>query len=147
MFKTKIKFQKINKNAIVPKRAHKSDAGLDLHAIEKTTVKAQEFKIVKTGLKMSMPNNYEAQIRPRSGLAAKKGISVLNTPGTIDAGYRGEIGVILVNHSKEDFEINPGDRIAQMVISKLSSFKITTVSSLNDSDRNDGGFGSTGVKK
>lgn len=147
MFKSKIKFQKISKDAVIPEKAHKSDAGLDLYSVEDKVIKPGKFGIVKTGLKMSMPNNYEAQIRPRSGLAAKKGVTVLNTPGTVDAGYRGEVGIILINHSDSEFKIQKADRVAQMVISKLSRFSIKEVSNLVKSDRDEGGFGSTGVKK
>lgn len=147
MLKPKISFIKTNKNAVIPKRAHKSDAGMDLYAVEKEEIKAGEYKIIKTGLKMSMPKNYEAQIRPRSGLAAKNGVTVLNTPGTIDSGYRGEVGVILINHSKTLFKIAVGDRIAQMVINKLDNFKVIEVKNLDKTKRGEGGFGSTGVKK
>jgi dUTP pyrophosphatase len=101
--------------------------------------------LVKTGLYISLQKGYEAQIRPRSGLALKKGISVLNSPGTIDADYRGEIGVILINLSDSDFEINSGDRIAQMVISKHETISWKIVDKLDESKRGDKGFGSTGV--
>ncbi|MGD9901463.1 MAG: dUTP diphosphatase [Spirochaetales bacterium] len=143
----KIKFMKAHKDAIIPKFAHKSDAGMDLYAVENAVIKAGDFKVVATGLKMAMPFGYEAQIRARSGLAAKKGIGVLNGPATIDADYRGELGVILINHSKDDFVIEPGDRIAQMIISKLDKFEIMEVVSLDKTRRGEGGFGSTGVKK
>jgi dUTP pyrophosphatase len=96
---------------------------------------------------MSLPFGYEAQVRPRSGLAAKRGVTVLNTPGTIDADYRGEVGVILINHGKEPFDIEKGDRIAQMVISKLTKFQVKQVKTLDETKRGQGGFGSTGVKK
>lgn len=147
MFRPKIKFVKLAEDAILPKFAHKSDAGMDIYSIETLDVEPQEFKIVKTGFQMSMPFGYEAQVRPRSGLAAKKGITVLNTPGTIDADYRGEVGVILINHSKEVFHIEKGDRIAQMVINKLTKFKVKEVKTLEKTVRGEGGFGSTGVKK
>lgn len=122
-------------------------AGMDIRAnIDvSVTLKPHERIIIKTGLYMSLPRGLEAQVRPRSGLAAKKGITVLNSPGTIDADYRGEIGVILINLSKEDFVINDGDRIAQLVIAKYEQIKWKKVTVLDETDRGDGGFGSTGV--
>lgn len=122
-------------------------AGMDIRAnIDvSVTLKPLERIIIKTGLYMSLPRGLEAQVRPRSGLAAKKGITVLNSPGTIDADYRGEIGVILINLSKEDFVINDGDRIAQLVIAKYEQIKWKKVRVLDETDRGDGGFGSTGV--
>lgn len=122
-------------------------AGMDLRAnIEQTiTIKPLERVVVKTGLMIALPSGYEAQIRPRSGLAAKKGITVLNSPGTIDADYRGEIGVILINLSTEDFLINDGDRIAQMVVAKYERVDFEHVEELNETTRGVGGFGSTGV--
>ena len=122
-------------------------AGMDIRAnIDvSVTLKPLERVIIKTGLYMSLPRGLEAQVRPRSGLAAKKGITVLNSPGTIDADYRGEIGVILINLSKEDFVINDGDRIAQLVIAKYEQIKWKKVTVLDETDRGDGGFGSTGV--
>jgi dUTP pyrophosphatase len=122
-------------------------AGMDLRAnIEQTiTLKPLERVVVKTGLRIALPSGYEAQIRPRSGLAAKKGITVLNSPGTIDADYRGEIGVILINLSTEDFLINDGDRIAQMVVAKYERVDFEHVEELNETTRGIGGFGSTGV--
>jgi dUTP pyrophosphatase len=147
MFKPKIRFVKLVEDAQIPKFAHKSDAGMDLYSVESVDLAPQEFKIVKTGLQMSLPFGYEAQVRPRSGLAAKRGVTVLNTPGTIDADYRGEVGVILINHSKEVFHIEKGDRIAQMVINKLTKFEVKQVKTLDKTSRGQGGFGSTGVKK
>ena len=122
-------------------------AGMDLRAnIEQTiTIKPLERVVVKTGLMIALPSGYEARIRPRSGLAAKKGITVLNSPGTIDADYRGEIGVILINLSTEDFLINDGDRIAQMVVAKYERVDFEQVEELNETTRGVGGFGSTGV--
>lgn len=123
-------------------------AGLDLRAFipESILLKPLERAIIKTGLFIELPVGYEAQVRPRSGLAAKKGITVLNSPGTIDADYRGEIGVILVNLSSEDFTIENGERIAQMVIAKHERAKWQEVSQLGTTERGTGGFGSTGVK-
>ncbi|MFT5243808.1 MAG: dUTP pyrophosphatase [Glaciecola sp.] len=125
-----------------------ASAGMDLRASlsESRTLKPLERSIVGTGLFIELPVGIEAQVRPRSGLAAKKGITVLNAPGTIDADYRGEIGVILVNLSNEDFVINNGERIAQLVIAKHERAEWTEVELLSDTDRGEGGFGSTGVK-
>jgi len=125
-----------------------ASAGMDIRAnvTETSTLKPLQRAIVKTGLFIELPIGYEAQVRPRSGLAAKKGITVLNSPGTIDADYRGEIGVILVNLSNEDFTIENGERIAQLVISKHERAVFEEVEELSETDRGAGGFGSTGVK-
>ncbi len=124
-----------------------ASAGMDLRANleEPITLKPMQRRIVPTGLFMALPVGFEAQVRPRSGLAAKKGITLLNTPGTIDADYRGEIGVILVNLSEEDFIINDGERIAQMVIARHERVDWQEVDSLDQTERGAGGFGSTGV--
>lgn len=124
-----------------------ASAGMDLRAnlSESRVLKPLERSIVGTGLFIELPVGTEAQVRPRSGLAAKKGITVLNAPGTIDADYRGEIGVILVNLSHEEFVINNGERIAQLVIAKHERAEWTEVNVLSDTDRGEGGFGSTGV--
>ncbi len=130
-----------------PSYETKQSAGMDLRANldEPIVLKPLQRAIVKTGLFMALPTGYEAQVRPRSGLAAKKGITVLNAPGTIDADYRGEIGVILVNLSNEDFEVKDGERIAQLVIAKHEQIEWVRVSELKETDRGTGGFGSTGV--
>ncbi len=125
-----------------------ASAGMDLRAnlTSSITLKPLERTVVKTGLFIELPVGYEAQVRPRSGLAAKKGITVLNAPGTIDADYRGEVGVILVNLSNEDFTIENGERVAQMVIAKHERASWVEVKELSDTSRGSGGFGSTGVK-
>ena len=125
-----------------------ASAGMDLRAniSEPITLKPLERTIVKTGLYIELPIGIEAQVRPRSGLAAKKGITVLNAPGTVDADYRGEIGVILVNLSKDDFVINNGERIAQLVIAKHQRAEWQEVNELSETSRGEGGFGSTGTK-
>lgn len=132
----------------LPAYETEASAGVDLRAnIEQSIIlKPLERAIVKTGLFIELPIGYEAQVRPRSGLAAKHGITVLNSPGTIDADYRGEIGVILVNLSNTDFEIQSGDRIAQMVIAKHERVSFNEASELTDTARGTGGFGSTGVQ-
>jgi dUTP pyrophosphatase len=125
-----------------------ASAGMDLRAnLESPIVlKTLERAIVKTGLFIELPIGYEAQVRPRSGLAAKKGITVLNSPGTVDADYRGEIGVILVNLSTEEFVIENGERIAQLIIAKHERAEWIEVTELSETSRGEGGFGSTGVK-
>jgi dUTP pyrophosphatase len=140
--------QIINKSKhATPNYETKGAAGMDLRAnIEKEiTLKPLERAIVKTGLFIALPPGFEAQVRPRSGLAAKKGITVLNSPGTVDADYRGEIGVILVNLSNDDFIINDGERIAQLIIAKHERVTWEEVSVLDETTRGTGGFGSTGV--
>ena len=132
----------------LPHYATPLSAGMDLRAHIDTPIalKTLERKIVPTGLSIALPEGYEAQVRPRSGLAAKHGISVLNAPGTIDSDYRGDIGVILVNLSQEEYTIAPQDRIAQLVIAKYSQVKWQIVEALPGSERGIGGFGSTGKK-
>ena len=131
----------------IPNYETSASAGMDLRANldEAITLKPLERTIVKTGLFIALPNGYEAQVRPRSGLAAKKGVTVLNAPGTIDADYRGEIGVILVNLSNEDFVINDGERIAQLVIAQYTQAAWQEVTVLDETKRGVGGFGSTGI--
>ncbi|WP_421808328.1 dUTP diphosphatase [Flagellimonas sp.] len=139
---------------IINKSGHKlphyetlASAGMDLRADLESpiTLKPLERAIIPTGLFMELPVGYEAQVRPRSGLAAKKGITVLNAPGTIDADYRGNVGVILVNLSNEDFTVENGERIAQMVIAKHERAEWEEVETLSETDRGEGGFGSTGT--
>lgn len=131
----------------IPAYETEQSAGMDLRANidEAITLKPLERAIVKTGLYIALPAGFEAQVRPRSGLAAKKGITVLNSPGTVDADYRGEIGVILVNLSNEDFVVQDGERVAQLVIAKHERVNWQEVDVLNETERGAGGFGSTGV--
>ena len=139
----------INKsNHELPNYETIASAGMDLRAniAEPITLKSLERTIVKTGLFIELPIGFEAQVRPRSGLAAKNGITVLNAPGTVDADYRGEIGVILVNLSNEDFVIQNGERIAQLIIAKHERAEWIEVQELTETSRGEGGFGSTGVK-
>ena len=139
----------INKSAhALPNYETIASAGMDLRAniTESVTLKPLGRAIIKTGLFIALPIGYEAQVRPRSGLAAKNGITVLNSPGTIDADYRGEIGVILVNLSNDDFVIQNGERIAQMIIAKHERAEWIEVQELTETSRGEGGFGSTGVK-
>jgi dUTP pyrophosphatase len=143
---TRVKIKKLKQEAIIPKYAHSGDAGMDLYSTEKYLLKPGERCLISTGLAFEIPSGFELQIRPRSGLALKKGISLVNTPGTLDAGYRGELGVILINHGQEDFVILPGDKIAQAVLNRFEEADIEEVSELSDSSRGAGGFGSTGTK-
>jgi dUTP pyrophosphatase len=133
----------------LPKYETEGAAGLDLFAATKEDTKIiippRKAEMIPTGIAISVPSGYEAQIRPRSGLAAKNGITVLNSPGTIDSDYRGEILVMLINHSNKDFEILRGMRIAQMVISKIEQFNLISVDELDTTDRGKDGFGSTGI--
>lgn len=140
-----IKFIRLRESAHIPEKAHEDDAGFDLYASEGMILPAHTYECVPTALSIELPEGYEAQIRPRSGLAAKHGITVLNAPGTIDAGYRGEIKVILINHSNHDFEINAGMRIAQMVISPVIKAQFIETVTLAQSERGEGGFGSSGT--
>ncbi len=143
-----MKVELINKSKHqIPAYETEQSAGMDLRANidNPITLKPLERTLVKTGLFIALPVGYEAQVRPRSGLALKKGITLLNSPGTIDADYRGEIGVILVNLSNEDFIINDGERIAQLVIAKHERVTWQEVEVLNETERGAGGFGSTGV--
>ncbi len=141
-----IKVKLLSDNAILPRRAHPGDAGLDLFSIEKKEILPGESALVKTGIIIELPENTEAQIRPRSGLALKHAVTVLNTPGTIDHGYRGEIKVILINHGKKKFVVEEGMKIAQMVIKPVLFVDVIQVDDVSQTGRGAGGFGSTGVK-
>ena len=136
-----------NSNNPNPKYQTKSSAGMDLMAFvdDPIIIESGQWKLISTGIYIKLPAGFEAQVRPRSGLALKKGITVLNSPGTIDSDYRGEIGVILINHSKNNFIVNSGDRIAQLVIAKHESINLKNVESIDSSNRGTGGFGSTGT--
>ncbi len=140
----KLKIQKIHNEAIIPSYAHKGDAGLDLYSVENITINPSETALIKTGIKIQLPPQTEAQVRPRSGLALKCGITVLNTPGTIDEGYRGEVGVILINHGREPFIVEKGMKIAQMIVKPVWYVDIEEVEELSDTERAEGGFGSSG---
>ena len=144
-----IKVKIVNKgNQPLPEYATTQSAGVDLRANidEPVELKPLNRALIPTGLHIALPEGYEAQIRPRSGLAIKKGITCLNTPGTIDADYRGEVGVILINLSDETFIVNPGERIAQMIINKFEQAEFELVEELDETERGEGGFGHTGVK-
>jgi dUTP pyrophosphatase len=130
----------------LPARATAGAAGADLVSAEETTIAPGQVHAVATGIAIAIPEGYEGQVRPRSGLALKHGVTVLNAPGTIDADYRGEVKVILINHGREPFRIARGDRIAQLVVAPVTSTRFDRVEALIDTARGSGGFGSTGVK-
>ena len=137
---------KLDKDAVIPTYAKPGDAGADLYSISDLVLSPGERALVKTGIAIALPNGYVGLVHPRSGLGLKNGISVVNTPGTIDAGYRGEIGVVLINHDlHESFQVKKGDRIAQLVIQKVENANFKIVSQLPESERSAGGYGSTGV--
>lgn len=140
-----VAFKKLTPSAIIPTYAHPGDAGMDLSATETLDLEPGAYAMVATGLAIELPRGTEAQVRPRSGLAAKHGVTVLNAPGTIDEGYRGEIKVILINHGKETFHIEPGMRIAQLVIAQVLTVEVKEAEKMTETARNEGGFGSTGV--
>ena len=144
----KILIKKTNKEVITPKYKTDGSSGVDLSAFleKKVVIKPNSSELIPTGLQAAIPEELEIQIRPRSGLAAKESIGVLNSPGTIDSDYRGELKIILFNHGKEDFIINNGDRIAQMVLVPIIKMEFEEVDSLPDTVRGQGGFGSTGKK-
>lgn len=140
-----LKVKLLSETSQLPQYAHEGDAGLDLFSTAKVTVQPGESALISTGISIQLPPETEAQIRPRSGLALKHQVTVLNTPGTIDQGYRGEIGVILINHGKFPFQVEIGMKIAQMVIKPVLSVKVKNVEELDETDRGTGGFGSTGT--
>ena len=140
-----LKVKLINEKAILPGYAHPGDAGLDLFSVEKKTIAPGESALIGTGIIIQLPANTEAQVRPRSGLALNHRVTVLNTPGTIDHGYRGEVKVILINHGKAPFVVEQGMKIAQMVIQSVLTVDVMQVDELSETRRGEGGFGSTGL--
>lgn len=142
-----LKIRRISEDAVIPQYAHSGDAGMDLYSIEEKIIEPGETAFIHTGIQIELPQNTEAQVRPRSGLALKHSVTVLNSPGTVDEGYRGEICVILINHGKESFKVEKHMRIAQMVINEFIHADIMEVQELSASERSENGFGSTGLKK
>ena len=140
-----LKIKKLQKDAQIPSYQSEEASGFDLHSIENIILKPGERKLIRTGIAFEIEYGYEIQIRPRSGLAFKYGITVLNTPGTIDSDYRGEIKVLLINHSNRSFEIKKGDRIAQAIVTPIIQAKIVEVKELSNTKRGNKGFGSTGM--
>ena len=140
-----LRFRRIHPDAALPSYAHEGDAGMDVRSIEELELAPGARALVHTGLVMMLPPGWEAQVRPRSGLALKHGVTVLNTPGTIDAGYRGEVGVILANFGDRPFKVSKGDKVAQVVVAPVTRAEIVETSELDETERGAGGFGSTGV--
>ena len=140
-----IRIKKLASEARLPEKAHPTDAGYDVFANEEALIGPGESRLIKSGIAMALPPLTEAQIRPRSGLALKNQITLLNSPGTIDADYRGELGIIVINHGKNTFQVTKGMKIAQMVIAPVMVTEILETDSLDDTERGTGGFGSTGL--
>ena len=140
-----LRFKRIHPDAVMPAYAHASDAGMDVRSVADLVIPAGGRALVPTGLVAIIPPMYEIQVRPRSGLALKHGVTVLNTPGTIDSGYRGEIGVILANFGDKEFSVAKGDKIAQLVFAPVVQPEIEETDTIDETDRGAGGFGSTGV--
>ena len=141
----KILWKKIDPAAQLPSYAHPGDAGMDIRSVEDLTIPPGGRALVRTGLVMQLPPDAEAQVRPRSGLALKHGVTVLNAPGTIDAGYRGEVGVILANFGDAPFAVEKGMKVAQIVVARVEQAEIEEVRETDDTERGAGGFGSTGL--
>ncbi|HLC92575.1 MAG TPA: dUTP diphosphatase [archaeon] len=140
-----VEVRRIVPQARLPKLEHEGDAGFDLYSIEDAILKPLERKLVRTGISIALEHGFEAQVRPKSGLAIEHGITMLNSPGTIDAGYRGEIKVIVINLGNKEYKIEAGKKICQLVFNKIETAQIVEVQELRDSKRGEGGFGSTGL--
>lgn len=140
----KLKINLIHNDAKMPSRANEGDAGLDIFSIEEKVIQAGGTALISTGIQMELPKGTEAQIRPRSGLALRHAVTVLNSPGTIDEGYRGELKIILINHGKEEFKVEKHMRIAQMVIAPVLQVALENTGKLTNTERGQGGFGSSG---
>ena len=141
----RLRVQRLTADATIPAQAHPGDAGLDLHSAVDLDVPPGETRLVGTGLAIELPSGTEAQVRPRSGIALQHCVTVLNTPGTIDEGYRGEVGVILINHGRTTFEVRRGMKVAQLVVKPTLTIEVVAVDALSDTPRGGGGFGSTGA--
>ncbi len=141
-----VRITKIHPDAIVPHYAHPGDSGMDIYSVDDLTIASGETALVHTGLKIAVPGGYEAQVRPKSGLALQYGLTVPNTPGTIDSGYRGEVCVILINHGRNAFHVKKRSKIAQLVICPVIQASMTEVDDLEETSRGEGGFGSTGLQ-
>jgi len=143
--KSIVKIKMLNKDALMPNRAREGDAGIDIFSSIEKLIRVGESALINTGIQLELPKNTEAQIRPRSGLALNYSITVLNSPGTIDEGYRGELKIILINHGKEDFIVKKHMRIAQMVVANVLPIELLEVGELSNSKRGENGFGSSGL--
>ena len=142
----KVEIEKIDKGLPTPKYKYHGDAGMDIYSATSCTITPGKWKVIPSGLRFAVPYGFEMQIRPRSGLAAKHGISMVNTPGTLDHQYRGELKIILINHGDESFDVRKGDRIAQVVFNKIEIVHLEEVEFLEETDRGAGGLGSTGIR-
>jgi dUTP pyrophosphatase len=140
-----VRVKRLSPDAQIPKAARKGDVAFDLYSVIDYELRPGEWFAVPTGIAVEIPSGYEGQVRPRSGLALKEGISVLNTPGTIDSGYRGEVKTIMINHNNESFKVTKGMRISQLAIRPVPEVEFIEVDDLSETDRGDGGFGSTGI--
>jgi dUTP pyrophosphatase len=141
----KVKIKKLHPDAIMPSYAHEGDSGMDIYSVEDKYIIRGESELIKCGISTEFPIGYEIQVRPKSGLALKNGLTVLNTPGTIDAGYRGELCVILMNHGLGGYEVKKGQKVAQIVVAPVIHAELELVDELSDTERAEGGFGSTGL--
>lgn len=141
-----LRVKRVHEDAKMPLQARAGDAGMDLFSIEETVIQPGEWQLIKTGLQIELPQGTEGQVRPRSGLALKHGITVLNSPGTIDEGYRGDVGVVLINHSRVPFTVEKHMRIAQLVVQLVPQVQLLEVEELTTTERGAQGFGSSGVK-
>lgn len=144
MLRLKVSLVKLDKELPTPRYSHHGDAGMDIYSRESVVLQPGEIKLIPTGIALEIPEGYEVQIRPRSGLALKHGLGMVNSPGTIDHGYRGEVGVIAINHGKQPLALKRGERIAQMIFNKIECVDLIEVDALSPSSRGAGGFGSTG---
>lgn len=142
----KLKVKKLTADAFLPAYAHPGDAGLDLFANEDAEIAPGQSRLVRTGISVGLPAGTEGQVRPRSGLALKHQVTVLNTPGTVDEGYRGEVGVIMINHGQQEFSVRKGARIAQLLVKPVLRVEVEEVPELTETRRGEGGFGSTGYE-
>jgi dUTP pyrophosphatase len=140
-----IQIMKVHQDAIIPHYAHHGDSGMDVYSIEDKILEPGETALIRTGLKLAVPENYEVQVRPKSGLALKHSVTLVNAPGTIDSGYRGEVGVILINLGHEPYHVKKHTKIAQFVVCPVIHATVNEVQSLDDTVRGEGGFGSTGL--
>jgi dUTP pyrophosphatase len=141
----KIKIKKLHKEAIIPHYARKGDAGMDVYSTEDVLIRAGERKLISTGLSFELPSGFEIQVRPKSGLALNHGLTVLNTPGTLDSGYRGELKVIIFNTEKSDYFVKKGEKVAQIILARHEEAEIEEAEELSSTERGAGGFGSTGL--
>jgi len=142
----KVKIKKISEDAIIPNYAHEDNAGMDLFSVKDVLILPGHRALIPTGIKVEIPKGYEMQIRSKSGLALREGITVLNAPGTIDSSYTGETGVILINHSSKPYKVEKGQKIAQIIFNKIERVKFVEADKIKTTKRGDGGFGSTGLR-